>query len=352
MYHTIENRRVRVTISSLGGELQSIVALGGEPQDANAPAGGGVEYLWQGDPAYWSNRAINIFPYIGRLTEGRYLYHGRVYKMDIHGFLKDTVLDVTSKSDDAVTFRTKSNDVTKKQYPFSFVFELSYRLDGDRLHIESRVSNIGDEEMYFALGGHPGFRTPVSEEETFEDYFLEFPAAGGAGEVGSTGDAGNAGNARSAGNAGNVGSAGSAGNAGNITRIVMSDECLATGETLAFPLSGETDHGPPPEGKENLVLPLRHDLFDRDAIVLAGTGGRVILKSRRSGRGVEVAYPGMKYLGLWHTPHTNAPFVCIEPWTSLPSRDGVIEELSEQKDLIALAAGGEYRNTWSVAILR
>jgi galactose mutarotase-like enzyme len=86
--------------------------------------------------------------------------------------------------------------------------------------------------------------------------------------------------------------------------------------------------------------------------VLEDTGGRVALKNRRSDYGVEMAYPDMKYLGLWHTPHTDAPFVCIEPWTSLPSRDGVIEDLSAQENLIALSAGDEYRNTWSITILR
>jgi galactose mutarotase-like enzyme len=319
MYHTIENQRLRVTISSLGGELQSIVALGGEPRDAgtlaeeriargayNGNERSGVEYLWQGDPAYWRDRAINIFPYIGRLTGGMYRHHGRTYEMDIHGFLKDTAMDVTSKSAGAVTFRTAYSDVTMRQYPFPFIFELSYRLDDDQLHIEFLVRNVGGEEMYFGLGGHPGFRVPISGGETFEDYFLAFPAAE------------------------------------SISQILMSDACLTTGETRAFPLGGET-------GRE---LELRHGLFDHDAIVLEGTGGRVVLKSHGSGRGVEVASPDMNYLGLWHTPRTDAPFVCIEPWTSLPSRDGVIEELSEQKDLIALAADGEYRNTWSVAILR
>jgi galactose mutarotase-like enzyme len=323
--HTIENRRLRVTISSLGGELQSVTALRDEPQHADAPSAdcvgrgrerSGVEYLWQGDPAYWSDRAINIFPYIGRLTDGMYRHRGRTYEMDIHGFLKDTDMDVTSKSDDSVTYRMTDTDATRRYYPFSFALELSYRLDSDRLYTMFRVYNTGDEDMYFGLGGHPGFRVPVAGGEAFDDYFLEFPAAK------------------------------------NVTQILMSDACLTTGETRAFPLDGENDNRLPPGGKEHLVLPLRHDLFDRDAIVLGDTGGRVALKSRRSDRGVDLAYLDMKYLGLWHTPRTDAPFVCIEPWTSLPSRDGVIEELSEQENLITLAAGGEYRNTWSITLLR
>ena len=49
-------------------------------------------------------------------------------------------------------------------------------------------------------------------------------------------------------------------------------------------------------------------------------------------------------------PHTDAPYVCIEPWSSLPSRQDVVEELSGKSDLIHLAPGAEYENTWSIAI--
>ena len=55
---TIRNENLTVEISTLGGEMQSI-------KDA-----AGREYLWQGDAAFWSGRAPNLFPYTGRLTEG------------------------------------------------------------------------------------------------------------------------------------------------------------------------------------------------------------------------------------------------------------------------------------------
>ena len=40
----------------------------------------------------------------------------------------------------------------------------------------------------------------------------------------------------------------------------------------------------------------------------------------------------------------------LEPWASLPSRQDVVEELSGKSDLIHLAPGAEYENTWSIAI--
>ena len=84
------------------------------------------------------------------------------------------------------------------------------------------------------------------------------------------------------------------------------------------------------------------------------TGNAVSLERRREilarPRAVTVAHPQMPYLGIWHMPHTDAPYVCIEPWSSLPSRQDVVEELSCKSDLIHLAPGAEYENTWSIAI--
>ncbi|MBE6766508.1 MAG: aldose 1-epimerase family protein, partial [Ruminococcaceae bacterium] len=57
MLITIKNDKIEVAIDTMGAQLMSIKS-------------DGCEYLWQGDPAYWSNRAPNLFPYIARLTEG------------------------------------------------------------------------------------------------------------------------------------------------------------------------------------------------------------------------------------------------------------------------------------------
>ncbi len=49
-------------------------------------------------------------------------------------------------------------------------------------------------------------------------------------------------------------------------------------------------------------------------------------------------------------PKTDAPYVCIEPWTSLPSRQDVVEEFSCKSDMIQLEPGKTYENTWAIAI--
>ena len=56
------------------------------------------------------------------------------------------------------------------------------------------------------------------------------------------------------------------------------------------------------------------------------------------------------YFGIWHMPKTDAPYVCLEPWSSLPGRQDITEDLSCRSDLISLAPGKEYTATWSVTL--
>ena len=111
------------------------------------------------------------------------------------------------------------------------------------------------------------------------------------------------------------------------------------------------------EGKETYELlegrriPLRHNLFDEDAIVLEKTSGEVLLHSTKGKKAVKVSYADMPYVGFWHMPCMDAPYVCIEPWSSLPSRQNVIEELTCKSDLIQLPPNKKYETTWSITVI-
>jgi hypothetical protein len=122
-------------------------------------------------------------------------------------------------------------------------------------------------------------------------------------------------------------------------RIGINDNGFCTGAYEPFPLQN---------GRR---LALSHDLFDNDAVVLAGMSGSVTLKSVYGSKALRVDYPDMRYLGLWHMPKVDAPYLCIEPWTSLPSRQGIIEDLSQQNNLIQLPRSKRYENTWAIEIL-
>lgn len=290
MNYTIKNEMLTVVISDRGAELQSIKSAAG------------TEYLWQADPAFWSDKAPNIFPYVARMTEGRYTADGEDYKMDIHGFVKDMVLTAENQTEDGITFRLDSCPETKAQYPFDFTYRITYQVVGNTLVTTNSVENRGDRRMYFGFGGHPGFNVPMEEGLSFEDYYLEFDQPAHPYLVG------------------------------------FNEACFITGEDKLFPLVDDTR------------LPLKHTMFDDDAIVLKYSARKVCLKSDKGTKSVTVSWPDFPVIGFWHWPKSEAPYICIEPWSSLPSRAGIVEELSQQADLIHLAAGKSYSTSWTIEI--
>ena len=96
---------------------------------------------------------------------------------------------------------------------------------------------------------------------------------------------------------------------------------------------------------------MSHDMFDDDAIVLADMASSVALKTRMGAKEICVTYPNMTYLGIWHMPKTDAPYICIEPWSSLPSRKNVVEDLETQPGLVVLEARCEYENGFTIEVI-
>ncbi|MFR7719459.1 MAG: aldose 1-epimerase family protein, partial [Lachnospiraceae bacterium] len=258
--------------------------------------------LWQGDETYWKDRALNLFLYIARLTEGKYTLDGKTYEMPIHGFVNSSDLEVEEHTAQRLVLKLTDSEDTREMYPFAFVYWLTYELVGNKLNVTFAVENNDKKVMYFGVGGHPGFAVPLEKGLAFEDYCLQVEAPG------------------------------------NPTRVGFSEDCFVNGEDSEFILS---DGG---------KLPLAHNLFDQDAIVLTDMAKAVTLCSEKGTRSVRVSYPQMNFLGIWHMPFTDAPYVCIEPWSALPSRKGRIEDLSEQPNLVHLPAGERYENTWSIEI--
>lgn len=290
MLYTIDNGCLKLTVDSMGAQIMNLVSRDG------------TEYIWQGDPNTWKSRSPVLFPFIGRLTDNTYRYKGKVYPLTIHGFAKLHEFAVTEQTIDTLTFELCSNDQTLEQYPFDFVFRVIHKLKENTLSITYSVTNKSNEVMPYAIGGHPGFNVPLMDGETFEDYDLVFGAPCQPSRIGFT------------------------------------ETCYVSDHDTPFPL------------EDGVRLPLRHDMFDDDAIVLKHAAREVTLKSRVFGRGVKASYPDMPYIGFWHWPKAETPYVCIEPWSSLPSRQDVVEEFSCKSDMLQLAPGATRDTTWTVTV--
>jgi galactose mutarotase-like enzyme len=290
MLITIKSKDLKVNVSTRGAELQSM------------QSSDGTEYLWQGDPAYWTSHAPNIFPYVARLTEGKFLYKGNAYGFGNHGLVRYADLAVVESAPDSVTYRLASDANTLRQYPFPFCYTMHYQVIENRLVMQTTVENTGSARMYFAVGGHPGFRVPLEDGLAFSDYYLEFDEPA------------------------------------DPYRILLADSGAVTPRQERYALQDGTR------------IPLSHSLFDHDAIVLHNTAKTVRIKTDKGNRSVSVSFPDFRYVGFWHKPKTDAPYVCVEPWTSLPSREGIIENLALQSDLLFLDPGKQYQTEWWIEI--
>jgi len=305
MKHTIRQGGMSAVIDTYGAQLRSLRYRE-------------HEYLWQGDPAYWEEQSPLLFPFVGRFTEGRYTLRGESFPMSIHGFAKLSEFDAVDVSEASITFELRDNEATRAVYPCAFHLAVTYVLRDNGLDVSYRVTNPADplhpltpadpsntrnpsgEPIWFGIGGHPGFQVPLEEDLAFGDYYLDFTPAHQPSQVGHT------------------------------------KACFLSGIDTPFPL------------EEGHVLRLHHDMFDEDAIVLKNVADTVTLRSDRGTRSVTLRSFHLPYLGLWHAPRTDAPYICIEPWTSLPSRQDIVEEFTCKSDLICLFPGEIFRAGWAV----
>lgn len=289
MEYKLMNDTLTVVTASKGAEIISIKK-------------NNQEYLWQRDTKYWADSAPLLFPYVGRFTEGKYRYQGREYEMNIHGFARGKEFSVVKQDDKHLVLELTDDEETRKIYPFQFCLQVSYEIAENKIKITYKVENKSEDTMYFGIGGHPGFQVPLDQGLAFSDYYLEFSKEHHPERVGHTSD------------------------------------CFLSGENTQFALASDKRIG------------LSHGMFDEDAIVLQNVADQVTLKTDKGKRSITISYPDLPYLGLWHAPRTEAPYICIEPWTSLPSRHGMIEDIQFKHDLIRLHSKDSYRNEWCILI--
>ena len=304
MIYTLKNSEMEVQVSSKGGELVSL-------RDADK-----TEYIWIGDARYWKRHAPQLFPCIGRLTNNQYRMDGALHEMGQHGFLRDYELTkVESEEQDIVLdgaadpagaaslhLQLQSDTSTRQLYDRDWTVDIFYSLCGKTLSVKFQVRNSDVRTMRFGYGIHPGFNVPLNPALRFEDYRLDFH------EVSTP------------------------------KQMELTERYTISGGMHDYALA------------DGRYLPLQHSLFDHDAIILKDMPHTVTLGSQKDEKKVTVTFPDMPYLGIWHAPETDAPFVCIEPWSSLPSTDGIIDEFETKPDFITVEPEETYMNSWSISI--
>jgi galactose mutarotase-like enzyme len=285
----LENEVLRVEVASKGAELQSIV---------NTVLG--IEYLWNGNPAFWVKRSPVLFPIVGALKNNSYTYQGKSYQLPRHGFARDMEFEVDKQSQKEITLLLRSNTETKKNYPFDFEFRIRYLLQGDELSTEYMVNNTGSGILFFSVGGHPAFRLPLTADTQFSDYYLRFEETE------------------------------------NLSRWPISKDGLI--ENQPIPVLEDTNR-----------LKLQKSLFYQDALVFKyPASSEISLVSGKTNHGIQFQMGEFPFLGIWSA--RDADFICLEPWCGIADSVNSNQQLEQKEGMEKMAPGKMFSRQWRVKV--
>ena len=283
-YITLENDKLKVTISSFGAEMQSLFGK------ADA-----TEYLWQGNPKFWGRRAPHLFPIIGGLKDGRFVYDSRSYEMGNHGFARDSEFAVEALSKTKAVFTLCER---KENYPFDYLLSITYALKRNRLKITYTVKNTGKRKLYFSVGGHPAFACPINPALKYSDYFIEFEKEENPEQP-----------------------------------LIQND--LVDGHRI-LPI-------------RNRRISLLNSLFTRDALVIERPNSKKFrLRSAKDGRQIEMKIKNFDFMAFWSKPADGADFICFEPWCGIDDKADGIRSLESKWKIHCLKPGKTFRCAYSI----
>ena len=146
--------------------------------------------------------------------------------------------------------------------------------------------------MYYSIGAHPAF----SIDGDLENYALEFDASENL-----------------------------------ITHKLA--ENLFSGETEVITLQGK-------------ILPLKYELFEKDAIVLKDNTTSSLLLLKKNIPQLKVNFPDFPFLGIW--TKKNAPFICIEPWLGIADSHQSSGKIEKKEGIQVLNEKSNKSFEWNV----
>lgn len=292
MDYRLENECLRVTVTTLGAQIKSVVHRSD-----------GAEHIWCGDSAVWKFQTPVLFPYTGKLKDGRAVIRGKEIKnAPPHGVVRVQEHTLTERENDRLTLTTEANEETLAIFPYRFRFSSAFRLEGESLFHTLTVENTDTEPFRFGLGFHPGFAVPFDAAHTIGDYELRFSE-------------------------------------------VESPVCLETPEGLLNGKSFMPWH-------DLRALAVTDGMFDGGGCCMTGLRSETLgLYEKGSGRAVVCHIGDFPYCLLWSQPG-RPRFVCIEPWHSLPDTEQSDGDWEKKAAAAVLSPGERWSATLRMDFLR
>lgn len=285
MQYTLVKGSLRAVAETHGGELVSL-------QNA-----AGTEYIWDGNPAFWTGRNPILFPVVGALRNNQIEIGGNYYGMSRHGFARNSEFSLVDQMPSAVTLELRETPETLKRYPFPFSLRVTHRLLENGFSTTFLIENTGKSPMPCCIGAHTAIRCPLHGDERFEDYQLVF-------------------------------------------------EVPEDAETLLRNPEGLLGPGTEPILKGG-VQPLDYETFDRlDTLVFRGLQSRTVsLLHRETGHGVKLDFHEFPAIGFWTKP--GAPYLCMEPWHGCAGLADSSDQIEEKPFLITLSPQEQKKLTYT-----
>ena len=276
--HILENEFLKITVADAGAELISVW-----DKTANQ------ERIWTGEPEVWNRHAPILFPFVGKVKDGKYRIGDKEYAMKTqHGFARDQEFVCVEKTDISVTHCLTATEQTRNIYPYEFRLTVCHKLlPGKELAIEWTIENPGEEKMFFSIGGHPGFMMPEGTRK--EDCLISFPGKTALQYI----------------------SANAAG------YILPQKKTLPLSNGLAAWQADIPDTW----------------IFEDHQVQSVGI-------ARPDGTPFVSLHCDMfPMLAVWANP--NGPFICLEPWFGRADDEGFTGTIDQKKDMQALNAGAK-----------
>lgn len=282
----IASEQLSAAINPFGAELTSLLGPGDR------------ELMTDADPAFWTGHAPILFPIVGRLNGDVLRVDGVEYAMKQHGFARRMAFAVTGHDATRAMFRLTDNPDTRAAYPFPFVLEIGFAIEGATLTMTARIANPGATPLPASFGWHPAFAWPLPYGRRKEAHRVIFAAD-------------------------------------EPEPLALLAEGLVVPETLPSPLEGG-------------ILSLDDPLFERDALIWNPVHSQSVRYGAADGPSLDIAFPDTPQLGIWTKP--GARFLCIEPWHGHADRQGFTGEFRDKPGVFEIAAGAVWHCSVSVTL--
>ena len=196
--------------------------------------------------------------------------------MEKHGFARNSEFELVESSETSITLELSSNESTLSIYPFEFTLRAKFTIEENRLDAVFSVENTGKQIMPYMFGWHPAFT--LGGGRMIGSFYVDF-----SGKK-------------------------------SLTRHTLQNGPFVNPFYESYPLKA---------GKYYLN---EDEIYSNDTMIFKDVPNTVKLAGGYQQRTVTLSYSeNLPYLCIWKYPLSEARYVCLEPWSDIPS-DGETPE--------------------------